>query len=161
MKINYTITQAEKDKLAAANPRTLTNMTLRYWHTDGIVTLSCTEREEPLELHVPVLDLALCWRYILEKLQTEHSVVFNFTDSHWIITFCRLEELVVITTDFCEWRCQTPYKQLKASVEEFAQAVLDDLCGSVPELQANPTVIEAYKKLARSVVQEQGKGPRE
>ena len=148
MQISYIIPQAEKDKLAAANPATLKLMTLLYWHTEGIMRLSCTECEEPLELHTNVFDFAWCLLHIVERLQAIGMTTFEFTDSHWAIVFHRTGEMVSIAPDFSEWRCQIPYLQLTASVEKFAQAVVDELCDAIPDLQANLTIKEAYKKLA-------------
>ena len=159
MQISYIIPQAKKDKLAAANPATLSLMRLLYHHTQGVVKLCCAK--ESLELYVPVFDFAWCLLYIAEMLQTDSSAVFGDTESADIITFRRTGEMVSITPDFSEWRCQIPYLQLRASVGEFAQAVVDELCEAIPELQANPTIKEAYKKLAANSVQEQAKDTRE
>ena len=155
MQINYILTQAAKDKLAAANPGALDQMRLLYHYTQGIVKL-CYE-DEALELHVPVFDFAWCLLHIVKKLQTEDSTLFQFTESADVVTFRSLAEMVLITTDFSEWQCQLPYHHLRIAVVDFAQAVVDDLCASVPELRANPTIKEAYKKLAGSGVQEQDK----
>ena len=147
MRIEYTLAQVQKDRLKANDPGSLDRMRLLYHYTQGSVEVSCGNGAENLVLRgIPVLDFAWSLLHILQTLQANNEAEFVFTENHDTIRF-RYSGDVIITTSYSEWVCQCSYDDLKTVVLEFSQTLLNDLCNSVPEFEANSLVGEARKKI--------------
>ena len=89
---------------------------------------------------VPVLDFALSLKAIVEALQQEESVRFEFTESEAALDFRRDGDDVEIAATYAPGIVRLPLRTFRDQVLAFARRVVSELCTRNLRLAANPEI---------------------
>lgn len=90
---------------------------------------------------VPILDFAICILSVVEDLSTsrEQSSI-EFTESEAELTFQRIHDLVLITSNYNSHQVSTGYKQLEDASIAFSIKVFSDFLRLNPEANQNAAI---------------------